>query len=98
MIDVISLQNSDKLREYLVVCVNACSGNLLLERLILFLKVELKVGSEKTVQNRWCNSPTQTGMDFSNEEQKGESTDEQVHLLTLGFFPDSPYSRRNGSL
>lgn len=47
-------------------CVNICSGNL-------FLKVELKVGSEKTVQNCWCNSPTQTGMDFPNEEQKQEN-------------------------
>lgn len=30
------------------------------------------MGSEKTVQDCWCHSPTQTGMEFSNEEQTGE--------------------------
>lgn len=38
---------------------------------VCFLKVELKVGSEKTLQNCWCNSSTQTGMEFSNDEQVG---------------------------
>lgn len=39
----------------------------------LVFKVELQVGPEKTVQNCWCNSPTQTGMYIPDEVKEAEN-------------------------